>query len=90
MFVQMRRVVATYEQALDMVQHNGLILAHLTDYQTSLCIVEAAIRQNGLTLEFADIESQMSHGMALVAVKQNGLALDFAPPTMTCAPPLVV
>ena len=68
------RLVANASQALDLVKGDGLLLAHVVDYQLHKQVVEAAIRQNGLALEFAP-KFHTDHEMALVAVRQTGLAL---------------
>jgi len=96
----------SYVQALDLVRENGLMLARLTEFQVCPQIVEAALGQNGLALDFAS-EIQSDHGVALIAVrhvsrsiqntllvneavKQNGLALEFAPPGMQSVYDLVM
>ena len=40
-------------------------------------IVLAAVKQNGLALDYAAVELQANREIVLVAVKQNGLALEY-------------
>jgi hypothetical protein len=69
--------IKTIEEAINTVSKNGLSLQIVpVEFKDKYEVVNAAITQNGLALQFASDKD--STGIVDIAVSQNGLALQFA------------
>lgn len=59
-------------------------------YREDLYVVEAAVRRNGLNLEYACGEASKDRTIVFAAVAQNGFALSFAPREFSFEPDVVL
>lgn len=65
------------EFAIACCMTNGLCLEHFSDYQTDKDVVLTAVKQNGLSIEFANVDLRDDYEIAEAAISNNGLALEF-------------
>lgn len=63
---------------LKKIQRKGKLLSKYQQYEDNDVMVNAAIKNNGLALEFASQRLRNDKDIILTAVKQNGLAIKFA------------
>ena len=66
---------------LDAVKRDGNLLEYAEDFQDDDEVALAAVRQNGMALQFANTELSdgfLDKELVLEAVKQNGMALQYA------------
>jgi hypothetical protein len=73
-FILSDRVKISGKFLLDAIKSNGNLISKLDAIEQTTEICLAAVRQNGLSLEYIDSHSEYIYS---VAVKQNGFALQF-------------
>eukprot|EP00929_Paragymnodinium_shiwhaense_P070022 TRINITY_DN35407_c0_g1_i1.p1 TRINITY_DN35407_c0_g1~~TRINITY_DN35407_c0_g1_i1.p1 ORF type:complete len:727 (-),score=222.25 TRINITY_DN35407_c0_g1_i1:130-2310(-) len=76
--------------AIQVLQQNGLALKYMPPFKGDLECCEIAVRQNGLALQYVDLDLRLRLDLCWLAVKQNGLALQYCSETFLEYQPLVV
>lgn len=63
--------------AIACCQENGKCLRYFTDFQNDKVVVLSAVKNDGMAVEFADVELRDDGDVANLAVESNGLSLQF-------------